>query len=97
MPKIDMKLFLSPLHFDFCQIIDLLCFKMKRISGLINPYETSRRVFFWSCGTHSLKAMRNNLYRSQPNMARNLRKSDVHFGWKDIETILLRDEARTTN
>ena len=65
--------------------------------SFINPCETSRKVFIWSCGTHSLKAMRNNLYRSQPNMARNLRKSDVYFGWKDMETILLRDEARTTN
>ena len=30
-------------------------------------------------------------------MARNLRMGDVYFGWRDMETILLRDEARTAN
>ena len=51
-----------------------------------NPIDISRRIHVWSCGTHSLKAVKNNLYRSQPN--------NVYFGWKDIERIYLREEKR---
>ena len=63
----------------------------KNIS-FINPIDVSRRIYVWSCGTHSLKAVRNNLYRSQPNLARNLRNKKVYFGWKNVERIYLRDE-----
>ena len=34
-----------------------------------NPIDISRRIYAWSRGTHSSKAVRNNLYRSQPNLA----------------------------
>ena len=46
----------------------------------VNLCDTSRKAYFWSCGTHSLNVMRNNLYRSQHNMACNLRMGDVFFG-----------------
>ena len=32
--------------------------------SFVNPCDTVRKIYVWSCGTHSLKSMRNNLYRS---------------------------------
>lgn len=37
-----------------------------------NSINTAQRICVWSCGTHSLKAMRKYLYRSQPQLAKNL-------------------------
>ena len=65
--------------------------------SFINPVDVSRRVFVWSCGTYSSKALRNNVYRSHPQLARSLRHKNIHFGWKDVERIYLRDEERMNN
>ena len=32
--------------------------------SLTHPLDKERKIFLWSCGTHSIKALRNNLYRS---------------------------------
>ena len=65
--------------------------------SFVNPIDTTRKVYIWSCGTHSLKAIRNNLYRSQPKFARNLKNNKIFFGWKDVERIYVRDESRKNN
>ena len=62
--------------------------------SMIHPLDNNRRIFIWSCGTHSLKAIRNNLFRSKQNGTRNLKMNDCHFGWKDVEAIYMRDENR---
>ena len=60
----------------------------------INPCDPSYKIAVWSCGTHLLKAMRNNLYRSQPNLVRNLKHDNVYFGWKYLEVVYERDRVR---
>ena len=35
--------------------------------SMIHPLDSTRRIHFWSCGTHSQKATRNNLFRSKQN------------------------------
>ena len=62
--------------------------------AFVNPCDPSRHISIWSCGARSLKATRNNLFRSQPNWARNLKYDDVYFGWKDVEVIYERDRVR---
>ena len=62
--------------------------------SMIHPLDKSRRIFVWSCGTHSLKAMRNNLFRSKDDGTRHLKLHKTLFGWKDVESIYLRDEER---
>ena len=52
-----------------------------------NPVDPSRYIYIWSCSTHGLKAVRNNLYRSQPHLTRAFVKSGVSFGWKQVEEI----------
>ena len=46
---------------------------------------------YWYCATHGLKAIRNNLFRSQSNMARTLTMNGQQFGWKEVKAIYLRD------
>ena len=59
-----------------------------------NPVDSSRFVYIWSCSTHGLKAIRNNLFRSQPKLARSFVKSGISFGWKQVEDIYMRDQDR---
>ena len=33
--------------------------------SMIHPLDDTRRIFVWSCGTHSVKAVRNNLFGSK--------------------------------
>ena len=63
--------------------------------SLIHPFDSTRRIFFWSCGTHSQKATRNNLFGSKKGGTKNLKLNKCHFGWKDVETVFLRDEQRS--
>ena len=63
----------------------------------LNPVDPCRYIYIWSCSTHSLKALRNTLYRSQPNQSRSLKYDDCSFGWKDMESIYLRDLGRMSN
>ena len=63
----------------------------------LNPVDPCRYIYIWSCSTHSLKALRNTLYRSQPNQSRSLKYDDCSFGWKDMESIYLRDLGRVSN
>ena len=60
----------------------------------VNHVDVTRKIFVWSCGTHSLKAVRTNIYRSQPKFLRNLKVDSIHFGWKDMDRIFIRGEAR---
>ena len=47
-----------------------------------NPYDTSRRVYFYFCMTHGLKAMRNQLLASSQDGSKAFQdKDDVPFGW----------------
>ena len=62
--------------------------------SMIHPLDDTRRIFVWSCGTHSLKAIRNNLFRSKHDGTRHLKLNKTHFGWKDVESIYHRDEDR---
>ena len=59
-----------------------------------NPVDISRSVYIWSCGTHSFKAMRNNIYRSQPNKTRSFTSHGIPFGWHQIVHTFDRDMAR---
>ena len=36
----------------------------KECLSTINPVDPSRKIYIWSCSTHSLKALRNNLFRT---------------------------------
>ena len=68
--------------------VNMNCFWCK------NPIDPSRFIYFWSCGTHSMKSIRNNLFRSQPKLTRDFTKKGITFGWKHMEDIFLRDEER---
>ena len=43
----------------------------KEIAAFINPMDNARTIAMVACSTHCLKAMRNNLYKSQPQLARS--------------------------
>ena len=80
------------------KIVEFLDFDSEVIDektvSMIHPFDTNRRIYFWSCGTHSQKAIRNNLFRSKINGTKNLKLNNSHFGWSDVETIYSRDEDR---
>ena len=80
------------------KIVEVFDFDREKIDeksvSMIHPFDTNRRIYFWSCGTHSLKAVRNNLFRSKLNGTKNLELNNSHFGWSDVETIYSRDEDR---
>ena len=80
------------------KIVEKLGFDKKMIDlqsvSMIHPFDNKRRIYFWSCGTHSQKATRNNLFRSKVGGTKNLKLNDVHFGWNELEIIFLRDEER---
>ena len=61
---------------------------------MIHPLDDTRRIFVQSRGTHSLKAVRNNLFRSKHDGTRHLKLNKTHYGWKDFESIYHRDEDR---
>ena len=67
----------------------------KESLSFIHSLDKTRRIYLWSCGTHSQKALRNNLYRSRKNGTRNLKYSNCYFGWNELQTIYERDEARS--
>ena len=54
--------------------------------------KSNKRLMYWYCSVHGLKALRNNLFRSQPNMARDLKLHGRQFGWKEVRDIYLRDQ-----
>jgi hypothetical protein len=50
-----------------------------------NIWDPNRRIYFWFCMTHLLKAMRNQLLASQPNGSKAfLDKHGNSFGWAFI-------------
>ena len=55
-----------------------------------NPVDCDQSIYIWLCATHSLKALRNNLFRSQHKMTHNLRNNGTIFGWKDVAAICTR-------
>ena len=59
-----------------------------------HPFDKEQRIFLWSCSTHSIKATRNNIYRSQIGKSRNLRRHGVFFRWKSVVQIYDREFAR---
>ena len=59
-----------------------------------NPIDPSRFIYFWSCGTHLLKSLRNNLYQRQPKLARDFKIRGVLFGCGNVEQVHIRDEER---
>ena len=59
----------------------------------VNPVDPIRQVYFWLCGTHSLKALRNNIFHSQPKYAHNITNDNVHFEWKDEDIIYERQRV----
>ena len=63
---------------------------------MTHPLVKDREILLWSCGTHSINALRNNLYMSQRDGTKNLRLYDINFGWKDVNTVYMRDEIRVT-
>ena len=83
------------------KIVEKLCFEGKIIDmksvSMIHPFDSTRRIFFWSCGTHSQKATRNNLFRSKLKGSKNLRLNKYHFGWNEVESIYKRDDERFKN
>ena len=66
----------------------------KKSISMIHPLDSTRCIYFCSCGTHSQKVTRNNLFRSKQNGTKNLKLNKCDFGWKDVKTILLRYEKR---
>ena len=53
--------------------------------SFVNPVDVAHNIFVWSCGTHSLKAIRNNVYRIQPKFPHNLKVNGIFFGWKEVK------------
>ena len=51
-------------HLDFELIGEL-----KQLLAFMNPMENSQDIAMVACLTHSVKAMQNNLYKSQPQLA----------------------------
>ena len=62
--------------------------------SFVNPVDRDRNIYIWSCGTHSFKAMRNNIYRSQLNKAKAFTSNGVQFGWGEIVKTYDRDMIR---
>ena len=62
-----------------------------------NHVDCTRSIYIWSCATRSLKALRNNLFRSQLKLTRKLRNNGTIFGRKDVDAIYMRDSQRTDN
>ena len=60
-----------------------------------HPLDKCRRIFIWSCGTHSQKALRNSMYRRRHNGTRNLTYCSNNFGWNELQTIYGRKEERS--
>ena len=53
-----------------------------------NPRYPSRRIYFWYCGTHLFKAVRNQLEASQIDGAKSFEdKNGVPFGWALIPEV----------
>ena len=84
----------------FCTMVDDLsrigswpenncvCFK--------NTIHPTKIIYVWSCGIHFMKALRDNIYCSQLQYVQNLKHSNIHFGWNNVEKIYIyiRDKAR---
>ena len=81
------RLLREKLHIDGCWS-DINCV---RFANPIDPY---RYIYYWSCGTLSLKFMRKNVCRSQPKLVRDFRIRGILFGWKQVEEIFVRDNER---
>ena len=69
-----------------CLDIDSVRFK--------NSIDRIRYIYYWLCGIHSLKSIRNNLFKSQPKLARHFKRKGVRFGWHHFEDIYLCDVKR---
>ena len=49
---------------------------------VLNPYEPSRRIYFYFCVTHLLKSMRGQLHASQQGKSKAFKDEDgTPFGW----------------
>ena len=59
-----------------------------------NPFDPSRYICFWCCGTHSLEGMRNNMICSQPQLAKDFKNNNIYFEWRRVEYISMRDEEK---
>ena len=62
--------------------------------SFVNPVDHKRNIYIWSCGTHSFKAMRNNIYRSQITKAKAFVSNGIQFGWNEITKTYDRDMSR---
>jgi hypothetical protein len=50
---------------------------------ILNPFDKSRRIYFWFCITHLMKSMRGQLLASQQDRSRSLlNKNDTPLGWQ---------------
>ena len=50
---------------------------------ILNPFDKSRRIYFWFCITHLMKSMRGQLLASQQDRSRSLLdKNDTPLGWQ---------------
>ena len=56
----------------------------------LNPVDKSRYIYFISCSTHGLKAVRNSLFRSQLKLSRSLQLTVIDFGWREMELIFMK-------
>ena len=65
--------------------------------SFVNPVDHDRSIYIWSCATHSFKAMRNNLYRSQINKSRSFTSHGIPFGWNQITQTFDRDMVRVND
>ena len=48
----------------------------------------------WACATHGMKALRNNLFRSQPGLAILFETNKISFRWEQIIEVFDKEEER---
>lgn len=69
----------------------------KGMTSFVNPYNNNRSMFMWFCSTHSVKSIRNNLYKLQHQLAQSFLIDDISFGWKQIRDCYDRKKFRMDN
>ena len=59
-----------------------------------NPFDKSRRIYFWFCVTHLMKSVRGQIKSSQDGRSRAfLDKNDTKFGWQVLIDFLEKKET----
>ena len=66
---------------------------------IVNPFDKSRRIYFWFCVTHLMKSMQGQIKSSQQNGARKLLdKNDTPLGWQVLmDHLAMKDAAPHKN